>query len=239
MTLGLEALAPCFQGLIPATLYTCSADGVPNAAYLSHVEYVDPAHVALSYQFFNKSRRNVAENPAALVRVVDPDTQQGWELRLRLERSETVGADLRADVAAHRGHRLVLRHEGHLQAARRRHLRGAVGAQGARAARRAGAARPAARPRRGVHDEGAARPGGAAAHRRGPGAGARLDPRRARGALRLPALDDPGAGRAAADAWWRSPRTAIRRAAPAPKRATARASPGWWPRPASRSASPG
>ena len=91
MSLGLEALAPCFQGLIPATLYTCSADGIPNSAYLSHVDYVDPSHVALSFQFFNKSRRNVAENPNALVRVVDPDTQQGWELRLKLERSETSG----------------------------------------------------------------------------------------------------------------------------------------------------
>jgi hypothetical protein len=91
VSLGLETLAACFQGLIPATLYTCSADGVPNAAYLSHVEYIDPTHVALSFQFFNKSRRNVAENPAALVRVVDPDTQQGWELRVRLERSETTG----------------------------------------------------------------------------------------------------------------------------------------------------
>ena len=84
VSLGLEALAPCFQGLIPATLFTCSADGIPNAAYLSHVDYVDPAHVALSFQFFNKSRRNIAENPTALVQVVDPDTQQGWELRLRL-----------------------------------------------------------------------------------------------------------------------------------------------------------
>jgi hypothetical protein len=92
VSLGLEALAPCFQGLIPATLYTCSADGIPNSAYLSHVDYVDPTHVALSFQFFNKSRRNVAENPQALVRVVDPDTQQGWELRLKLERSETSGA---------------------------------------------------------------------------------------------------------------------------------------------------
>ena len=91
MSLGLEPLAPCFQGLIPATLYTCSAEGIPNAAYLSHVEYVDPSHVALSFQFFNKSRRNVVENPRALVRVVDPDTQQGWELRLRLERSDTSG----------------------------------------------------------------------------------------------------------------------------------------------------
>ena len=91
MSLGLETLTSCFQGLIPATLYTCAADGTPNAAYLSHVEYVDATHVALSFQFFNKSRRNVEENPQALVRVVDPDTQQGWELSLRLERSETSG----------------------------------------------------------------------------------------------------------------------------------------------------
>ncbi len=91
MSLGLETLTSCFQGIIPATLYTCAADGTPNSAYLSHVEYVDPSHVALSFQFFNKSRRNVEENPQALVRVVDPDTQQGWALRLRLVRSETSG----------------------------------------------------------------------------------------------------------------------------------------------------
>jgi adenylate cyclase len=87
----LESLASCWQGLIPATLYTCSLDGIPNAAYLSHVDYVDSRHVALSFQFFNKSRRNVAENPQALVRVIDPDTSQTWTLRLRLVRSETAG----------------------------------------------------------------------------------------------------------------------------------------------------
>jgi GAF domain-containing protein len=91
VTITLEALAPCWQGLIPATLYTCSLDGVPNAAYLSHVDYVDSRHVALSFQFSNKSRRNVAENPQALVRVIDPDTSQCWVLRLRLVRSETAG----------------------------------------------------------------------------------------------------------------------------------------------------
>jgi hypothetical protein len=87
----LESLATCFQGLLPAQLFTCSADGIPNAAYLSHVEYVDSTHVALSYQFFNKSKRNVTENPQALVLVPDPDTGQGWRLRLRFERSETEG----------------------------------------------------------------------------------------------------------------------------------------------------
>ena len=91
MTPPLESLATCFQGLLPAQLFTCSRDGVPNAAYLSHVDYVDSTHVALSFQFFNKSRRNIAENPHALVIVIDPDTGQGWQLRLRYVRSETDG----------------------------------------------------------------------------------------------------------------------------------------------------
>jgi adenylate cyclase len=91
MTPTLESLATCFQGLLPAQLYTCSSDGVPNAAYLSHVDYVDTGHVALSFQFFNKSRRNIAENPQALVIVQDPDTGQGWSLRLHYVRSETSG----------------------------------------------------------------------------------------------------------------------------------------------------
>jgi adenylate cyclase len=92
MTVTLESLATCFQGILPAQLFTCSLDGVPNAAYLSHVDYVDHAHVALSFQFFNKSRRNVAENPHALVIVPDPDTGQCWQLRLKYLRSETSGA---------------------------------------------------------------------------------------------------------------------------------------------------
>ena len=91
MGVSLESLATCFQGLLPALLFTCSRDGIPNAAYLSHVDYVDSMHVALSYQFFNKSRRNIAENPNALVIVMDPDSGQGWSLRLRYVRSETSG----------------------------------------------------------------------------------------------------------------------------------------------------
>ena len=87
----LESLTACFQGLIPAWLCTCSKDGVPNAAILSHVDYVDPKHVALSFQFFNKSKRNILENPQAMVRMLDPDTLQGYALSLRFVRSETAG----------------------------------------------------------------------------------------------------------------------------------------------------
>ena len=60
---GLHTLASCFQGIMPATFYTASADGIPNAAYLSHVDYVDAAHVALSFQFFNKSAATSPRTP--------------------------------------------------------------------------------------------------------------------------------------------------------------------------------
>ena len=87
----LESLTPSFQGLVPSWLCTCSGDGVPNVAMISHVDYVDSRHVALSFQFFNKSRRNIGENPLATVRLYDPDTLQIHNLRLRFVRTETAG----------------------------------------------------------------------------------------------------------------------------------------------------
>jgi hypothetical protein len=87
----LEELQACFQGVIPSPIATCSADGEPNVTYLSQVYYVDPKHVALSCQFFNKTRRNVAENPYATVFVQDPLTFENWRLQLRFLRAETEG----------------------------------------------------------------------------------------------------------------------------------------------------
>src|SRR5262249_36732717 len=70
---------------------TVSADGVPNVAYLSQVHYVDEGHVALSCQFFNKTRHNLEENPHATTLVVDPESLAQYRLRLRFQRSETEG----------------------------------------------------------------------------------------------------------------------------------------------------
>ena len=58
---------------------------------ISQVYYVDGDHVALSHQFFNKTIRNVRENPKALVALISPETFESWDLELEYDRSETSG----------------------------------------------------------------------------------------------------------------------------------------------------
>ena len=76
---------------IPAVMVTCSAGGVPNTTVISQVYHVDETHVALSFQFFNKTIRNVRENPRANVTVHDMPGFTLWILELEFERSETEG----------------------------------------------------------------------------------------------------------------------------------------------------
>lgn len=84
-----EHIHGALQGIIPSTFVTCSADGIPNASYISQVYYVDDTHVALSHQFFNKSVRNFYENPYAVALVIHPETAQQWRIYLRYSHSET------------------------------------------------------------------------------------------------------------------------------------------------------
>jgi len=90
-TLQLEDLWACFQGIVPAGLSTCAADGTPNITFISQVYYVDTRHVALSFQFFNKTHRNVRENPYACAVVLDPRTLHAYRFRLRYDHSESTG----------------------------------------------------------------------------------------------------------------------------------------------------
>ena len=91
MNARLEDLGPCFQGVVPSIIATCGRDGEPNITYLSQVYYLDPRHVALSCQFFNKTKRNTLENPHANVIVHDPLTLEAYQLRLRFLHAETSG----------------------------------------------------------------------------------------------------------------------------------------------------
>lgn len=86
-----EDIKGAMQGIIPSTIVTCDADGVPNVAYISQVYYVDDEHVALSHQFFNKSIRNIHENPQLCVSIVSPETCQMWRIDCLYLRSETEG----------------------------------------------------------------------------------------------------------------------------------------------------
>ncbi len=91
MTVRLEDLDRCFQGIVPGVIGTCDREGMPNVSYLSQVYVVDGRHVALSCQFFNKTRQNLDANPLATIEIYDPLTFDAYRLRLRFIRSETTG----------------------------------------------------------------------------------------------------------------------------------------------------
>lgn len=91
MTVTLDAIRDCLEGATPAVMATCDLDGVPNVAYLSQVHYIDPGHVALSFQFFNKTRENVLANPQATLLVIDPNTGATYRIAVRYLRTETEG----------------------------------------------------------------------------------------------------------------------------------------------------
>ena len=60
-----DEIRPVMESGIPVVLVTCSAEGEPNVAVVSQDYYVDEEHVAVSFQFFSKTIRNVRENPSA------------------------------------------------------------------------------------------------------------------------------------------------------------------------------
>ncbi len=82
---------------------------MPNASFISQVHYIDPQHVALSFQFFNKTHRFVRENPQATAMILDPVSGRHYRLRLRYLRTETSGAVFEsmkarlAGIASHTG----------------------------------------------------------------------------------------------------------------------------------------
>ena len=48
MSLHLDTIRECLEGVIPGHVATCDAEGTPNLAYLSQVQFIDNEHVALS-----------------------------------------------------------------------------------------------------------------------------------------------------------------------------------------------
>jgi uncharacterized protein len=86
-----DEIKPAMEGVIPSHVVTCSLDGTPNTTVISQVYYVDADHVALSFQFFNKTIKNVRENPHAVAWVTNPESLETWDLELEYDHSETSG----------------------------------------------------------------------------------------------------------------------------------------------------
>ncbi len=111
----LDALRDCFEGTVPAVLATVDPSGMPNVSYISQIHYVDPDRVALSYQFFNKTRRNILSTRTAAVEVVDPLTTAFYQLDLDFETTQTEGPLFEsmkarlAGIASHAGMEGVFR----------------------------------------------------------------------------------------------------------------------------------
>lgn len=109
MTTTLDQIRSCLEGVIPAVLATCAADGTPNVTYVSQMQYVDAQHVGLSFQFFNKTRENILGNPQATALVIDPVTADPYRLSLLYLRTETEGPLFQAmkaklaGIASHTG----------------------------------------------------------------------------------------------------------------------------------------
>jgi adenylate cyclase len=109
MSVRIETIRECLEGIIPGHIATCDAEGIPNLAYFSQVQYIDNEHVALSYQFFNRTRQNIlGHSPVRLLLTSHLTGAQYW-LSLQYLRTETAGplfeqmkAKL-AGIASHEG----------------------------------------------------------------------------------------------------------------------------------------
>ncbi|MEZ5437386.1 MAG: GAF domain-containing protein [Lysobacteraceae bacterium] len=91
MSISLSSIREALEGGSPAMIATADLDGVPNLSFLSDVQYVDDRHVALSFQFFNKTRANVLANPFARLMVIHARTAARWRLLVQYQRTETEG----------------------------------------------------------------------------------------------------------------------------------------------------
>lgn len=109
MTLSLNLIRPCLEGVIPGVVATCDVDGTPNVSYVSQVHFVDAHQLALSFQFFNKTRRNMLQNPQLTAYVIDPVTTARYRMALLYLRTETEGPLFQhmkaklAGIASHTG----------------------------------------------------------------------------------------------------------------------------------------
>ncbi|MDC6169848.1 GAF domain-containing protein [Paucibacter sp. XJ19-41] len=89
--LKLRDVRRLLEGVIPPAMCSVGADGMPHVNYLSHAEYIDDEHVALTYQFLNRARANILATGRVALSVEDPISGVSVLLQLRYLRTDTEG----------------------------------------------------------------------------------------------------------------------------------------------------
>lgn len=115
----LHSIRPAFEGVVPATVATCSRDGTPNISFLSIVRLLDSERVALTNQFFTKTARNLRE-PAGPRAGVPSGGHFGVRARGAVPPLGVVRRALRECPGATRRNRSCDRDGGHVPPAQRR-----------------------------------------------------------------------------------------------------------------------
>ncbi|MFT3734649.1 MAG: GAF domain-containing protein [Rhodocyclaceae bacterium] len=107
--LTLHSIRRMLEGVVPPSMCSIGEDGMPHTTYLSLAEYVDADHLALSFQFFNQSRKNVMATKRIALSLDDPYTGAGVSLQMEYLHTETSGPVFErlraklAGVASHSG----------------------------------------------------------------------------------------------------------------------------------------
>ena len=82
---------PALEGMFPSWITTSSYGGEPNTTVISQIWFVSETEVALSFQFFNKTKKNISQNPYAFATIVNPASFDMYNLELEYNRTENEG----------------------------------------------------------------------------------------------------------------------------------------------------
>ena len=82
---------PALEGMFPSWITTSSNDREPNTTVISQIWFVSETEVALSFQFFNKTKKNISQNPYAFATIVNPASFDMYNLELKYSRTESEG----------------------------------------------------------------------------------------------------------------------------------------------------
>ena len=118
LSVSLKSIRRMLEGLMPPCMTTVTPDGMPHVNHVSHAEYVDENHVALTWQFQNASRANILATRRACLSFDDPTSGTGFVMQIEYLRTETAGPVFErlraklAGIASHSGMEGVFRLRG-------------------------------------------------------------------------------------------------------------------------------